>query len=462
MSTVLVSTTTDAWAPYEPSSASPWTLRRVIHLHRRAGLGADWTHLQRDLERGPRAAIQGMLDGGTGDPQSNALAERLFLAAARSGSIDRLQAAWVFRMLYSAHPLRERMTLMWHNHFATSYIKVGDLLAMREQNRILRAHALGPFGDLLRGIVRDPAMLLWLDAPANRRSHPNENLARELLELFTLGIDHFSEGDVKEAARALAGWTVQDGVLRIMEIRQDPGEKTILGQSRAFDGDGLIDLLLQHPATAERIAGRLCEQFMGEGMTTPEQETALAAQLVESRLDVGAAVALILRSEAFFAGANLGMRISEPAPHVIWALKALGRTEPQPTTALVAEWIRRLGQDLFNPPNVGGWPGGRSWLMGRSVVARANFAVAVADGAELGCAPLDASTLPRADPPLSDAEALIDRLSELLFGAALNSAERDRVLDLVRLRSAAELGTPRSLQQALVIALLTLPQAHLA
>src|SRR5205085_10392276 len=142
----------------------------------------------------------------------------------------------------------------WHNHFATSNAKVEDLAAMRHQNELFRRHARAPFGALLAGVVRDPALLVWLDAPANRREHPNENLARELMELFTLGLGPYTEADVKEAARALTGWTVADGRFREDAARHDDGEKTVLGRAGRWGGDDLVALLLDHPATARRLA----------------------------------------------------------------------------------------------------------------------------------------------------------------------------------------------------------------
>src|SRR5439155_3337204 len=139
------------------------------------------------------------------------------------------------------------LTLLWHNHFATSNAKVNNLDAMREQNRLFRKLARAPFGKLLNAVVRDHALLYWLDAQANRKEHPNENLARELMELFTLGIGRYSEKDVKEAARALTGWSIADGKFAEDSTRHDDGEKTILGRTGAWKGDDLVRMLLDHP-----------------------------------------------------------------------------------------------------------------------------------------------------------------------------------------------------------------------
>src|SRR6516165_12348775 len=202
------------WAPYKPDDGAPWGLRRVVHLHRRAGFAATWGEIQRDLKDGPGATIDRVLAGKSateGVPEQFVkTADLLGESAGPSGDPARLKAWWVYRMLFSPDPLAERLTLMWHNHFATSNLKVENLTAMRRQNEIFRKLGRGPFGELLKAVVHDPAMLVWLDAPSNRKGHPNENLARELMELFTLGVGHYTERDVQDAARALTGWSVEE------------------------------------------------------------------------------------------------------------------------------------------------------------------------------------------------------------------------------------------------------------
>src|SRR5438876_7648667 len=221
------------WAPYAPDAGSPWDLRRVVHLHRRAGFAATWAEIQRDLKGGPTVSIDRLLKGTASDhtpPGFAATADLLADAAVAAGDIGRLKAWWFYRMLFGPDPLGEKLTLFWHDHFATANSKVQDPGLMRRQNDTLRRHARGKFADLLNAAVREPALLLYLDAQANRKGHPNENLARELMELFTLGLSHFTEGDVKEAARALAGWTVEDGQFTELPAQHDAGEKKILGQ----------------------------------------------------------------------------------------------------------------------------------------------------------------------------------------------------------------------------------------
>ena len=203
-------TSGDPWAPYVPDDNAPWDLRRVVHLHRRAGFAATWDEIERDLKDGPEASINRLLEGKSrsrGVPDNfAAFADRLADRALAAPASNRLKGWWVYRMLFGPDPLTERLTLMWHNHFATSNLKVNDLALMRRQNETLRSLCRAPFGRLLHAMLRDPALLIWLDAPDNTKGHPNENLARELMELFTLGIGPYSENDVKQAARALTGW----------------------------------------------------------------------------------------------------------------------------------------------------------------------------------------------------------------------------------------------------------------
>jgi uncharacterized protein (DUF1800 family) len=345
---------------------------------------------------------------------------------------------------------------MWHNHFATSIAKVQDARAMRRQNEVFRDLARAPFGKLLTAAAHDPALLRWLDAPANRKGHPNENLGRELMELFTLGIGHYTEGDVKEAARALTGWTVAGDDFREEADLHDDGDKTILGRRGRWTGDDLVKMLLDQPATAERLAFRLCEQFMGEGAVDAAGIKTLAAGLREHGLDVGWGVATVLRSRAFFAEANLGRRVASPVEYTVGAARALEMFAPPPSTLVLADWSARLGQDLFQPPNVGGWSGGRSWVSAQAMIGRANFAAALVGGTlTRDRQPFDALGLARRHGRGGDLPDWIAFCCELLVTGARPDAQ-----------VAAALGaktslTPESARRAVVLTLAS-PQAQLA
>jgi uncharacterized protein (DUF1800 family) len=365
--------------PWQPSAEQPWDVVRVAHLHRRAGFAPDWQTIQDSLQLGVSATIDCLVDFDnrltpTYDKDSfEELSRTIGEAAVGAGSPDRLRAWWIFRMLKTPEPLVERLTLMWHNHFATSNEKVRDLGAMYEQNNVLRRNCLTNFGTLLPTVIKQAAMLIWLDATANRKEHPNENLARELMELFTLGEGNYSEADVREAARCLTGWTVRGSEFRYVAETHDAGEKTILGRRGKFGGDELLEVLLEHPATSQRLAWRLCIQFMGEELISTELIDQLASGLRDNELSIRWGVEKILRSRIFFSPVNIRSRIASPVELIIGALRSLELQHAPPSTLLLAECLRRLGQDLFYPPNVFGWPEGREWINTRSVLARNRF-----------------------------------------------------------------------------------------
>jgi uncharacterized protein (DUF1800 family) len=417
------------WAPYVPGREAPWDLRRVVHLHRRAGFAATWQELQRDLEDGPGKSIDRLLKGQAreGVPDDfRAVADQL---GQRAGDPAGLKAWWAYRMYWGPDPLTERLTLLWHNHFATSLDKVNDTAAMRRQNEVFRRHARDPFGKLLQAVVKDPALLVWLDAPANRKGKPNENLGRELIELFTLGIGNYTESDVKEAARALTGWQIARGAFRHWAPHHDDGEKTILGRKGRWEGDDLVRFLLEHPATSKRLAWRLCEWLMGEKAVDAAALDALAAGLRKHDLEVGWAVETVLRSHAFFAAGNLGSRVLGPVEFLVGVPRALGCFDPPPSSLVLGEWSARLGQDLFYPPNVGGWPGGRSWLTTQAIIGRANFAAALVEGRLWARpAPLDGLALARRHGRDGDLEDVLTFCAELLTGAPPDDAWRKRLL----------------------------------
>jgi uncharacterized protein (DUF1800 family) len=450
---------TGLWAPYIPSDQAPWNLRRVVHLHRRAGFAATWGEIQRDLKDGPQASIDRVLAGKAataGVPGDfGKTADLLGESAATSNDPARLKAWWVYRMLFGPDSLTERLTLMWHNHFATSNLKVENLAFMRQQNELFRKRGRGPFGELLSAVVHDPAMLVWLDAPSNRKGHPNENLARELMELFSLGIGPYTESDVKEAARALTGWSLEEEAFTEVAVRHDAGEKTVLGQKGPWKGDDLVRMVLEHPATSRRLAWRVCEQFLSEKALKTANHDALAEELRARNLDMGWVVATVLRSQAFFADDNLGNRVLSPVDYVLGAARALELFDPPSSTLVLAEWCGRLGQEVFYPPNVGGWPGGRTWLTTRSLLGRANYAAALVDGTRVG------------RPGPMDARALAERYGEkdvvafstrLLLGIEPSPAWRARLAAGVEAKGTDE----AEAAQRTVALILAMPEAQLA
>jgi uncharacterized protein (DUF1800 family) len=418
------------WAPYTPDQHVPWDLRRVVHLHRRAGFAATWAEIQRDLNDGPVASIDRLLTGKAVAAPADFAVTADVLADAAVAAVDttRLRAAWFYRMLFGPDPLGEKLTLLWHDHFATANTKVKNTALMRRQNDTLRQHARARFGELLDASLREPALLLYLDAPANRPGHPNENLGRELMELFTLGVGHYSEADVKEAARALTGWTVEEDEFVEAAARHDAGEKTILGRTGKWAGADLLMLLRQHPATADRIAAKLCRQFFGENALPLDAVSALAAGLREHELDIGWAVAVILKSQRFFGEANLRTRVLSPVEFVAGAARALELLDPPPSTLALADWTGRMGQDLFDPPNVGGWPSGRAWIHPRGMITRANYATALMAGPDVGRPrPYDPAILPKKHGFGADRAAVLTFHYRVLFGTDPSDDLRKRI-----------------------------------
>jgi uncharacterized protein (DUF1800 family) len=287
-----------------------------------------------------------------------------------------LRRWWVdtlFAAQTPAEQLRERMTLFWHNHFVSSVQKVKSAKLMLDQNRLLRRHALGRFDELLHAVGKDPAMVVYLDSASSRRGSPNENFAREVMELFTLGEGNYGEQDVKEAARAFTGWSIEpaSGEFRWRPFAHDDGIKTVLGVSGKLDGDAVLDILLARPQTAEHLTRKLWREFVSP--TPDEREVRrIAARLRASGYDLRLALGELLRSPAFWAAENRQSLVKSPVDYVVGSFNTLAM-EP-PDTAALAGLLRQLGQDLFAPPNVKGWPGGEAWINSSTLLVRKQMA----------------------------------------------------------------------------------------
>jgi uncharacterized protein (DUF1800 family) len=282
-----------------------------------------------------------------------------------------LKAWWLTEMLGTDSPFTERMTLFWHNHFTSSLQKVRSPPLMLKQNALLRKHALGNFGELLHAVSKDPAMLVYLDSATNRRGQPNENFARELMELFTLGEGRYGEQDIKEAARAFTGWSIDldTGEFLFRSRQHDDGVKTVLGRT-VRSGTEVLDLLLAQPATATYIAARLWREFVSP-QPQPEDLKRVGAALRDSGYDVRAGLRALLLTPAFWVPENRGALIKSPTDLVVGTLRQFGiaANDPLPFAFLLAY----LGQDLLSPPNVKGWPGGEAWINSTTLLARKQF-----------------------------------------------------------------------------------------
>ncbi len=279
---------------------------------------------------------------------------------------------WIVEMIGTRSPLTERMTLFWHNHFTSSLQKVRSTALMYRQNVLLRRHALGNFGVLLHAVAKDPAMLLYLDSATSRRGQPNENFAREVMELFTLGEGHYTEQDIREAARAFTGWSIDrdSGDFRWRAFAHDGGAKTVLGRRGDFDGDDVLDILLAQPPVAEFIVAKLWREFVSP-QPDPAEVTRIARRFRESGYDIKTALRELFVSDAFYAPGNRGSLVKSPVDLVIGTVRQfnVGYSDPLPLTVM----LRTLGQNLFAPPNVRGWPGGDAWINSTTLLARRQF-----------------------------------------------------------------------------------------
>ncbi|MET0918833.1 MAG: DUF1800 domain-containing protein [Burkholderiales bacterium] len=283
-----------------------------------------------------------------------------------------LRAWWMHEMLVTPSPITERMTLFWHNHFVSSQQKVRFSRLMYQQNATLRAHALGSFADLLRAASKDPAMLIYLDTAQSRTGQPNENFAREVMELFTLGEGHYGEADIKEAARAFTGWSLDRDTGRYLfrPAIHDYGMKTVLGKSGRFDGDGVLDVILDRPQTAEFITAKLWREFVS-GDPDPREVQRIGKAFRNRNYDIKVALRFLLESDAFWDPANRGSLIKSPVELVVGTLRQLDLAPGGATPFVVV--AAGMGQNLFSPPNVKGWPGGEQWINSNSLLARKQF-----------------------------------------------------------------------------------------
>ncbi len=280
---------------------------------------------------------------------------------------------WLWEMCTTSNPLAERMTLFWHNHFATSQQKVVRSMAMWNQHQLLRSQALGSFSKLLLGIVRDPAMLIYLDNINSSWQSPNENLARELFELFTLGEAStgggYTEQDIKESARALTGYSVDGdtGAFMFRPRLRDPGSKRILGSAGLFDGEGLIDIILKQPQTAHYIVTKLWLEFVSP---TPNAAvvTKAADAFRQSGYDISSALRVLLLCDDFWAPGNRGSLIKSPVDLLVGVARQFQFAISQPDVLMNRS--AGLGQNLLMPPNVKGWPGGTQWINATTLLER--------------------------------------------------------------------------------------------
>ncbi len=384
-----------------PLEADQWDWYKAAHLLSRAGFGGTVPEIDAAHRDGLTATIRRLLDfpdagadeqSPTDQPDLSSIdglprsfrefrellqgkdeeEQRLLRQRMNAAQREALRAMgrwWLSQMVDGPYPLQEKLTLLWHGHFTTSARDERSAWLMWKQNELLRRQAAGNFHEFVRAISRDPAMLDYLNNQQNRKQRPNENYARELMELFTLGIGHYTEQDIKEAARAFTGWGHDGEQFTFRRNQHDYGPKTFFGQTGAFDGDDIIALIFRRPQCARYIAGRLWTWLAYEEPEEPIVE-GLAEVLRESRFELRPVLRTILSSWAFYSERAMGTQIKSPVQLVVGTCRLLGTDLPDPR--LLNNMLQQMGQVPFFPPNVKGWPGGRMWINTSTLFVRYN------------------------------------------------------------------------------------------
>jgi len=439
------------------------------HLLNRAGFGGTPQQIQSLVAMGPQAAVDHLVDYDATDydaPEAPVRddimrpltpKERAEYARARRENDEealakfrqmrnerqredrqQLQAMrewWFDRMIATPRPLEEKLTLLWHDHFAVNYRGCEDSYLLYKQNQLFRQHAAGSFADLARGIITDPATIVFLNNDRNRKQSPNENLARELMELFTLGVGNYTEQDIKEGARALTGYTRQDNDFQFKQNWHDPSTKTILGNRGTFDGADFVNICLAQRACSEYIAFKLYRHFVADvpdvDDMTREQKfvvTQLGRDLRRHEYDLKPVLKQMFLSEHFYDDGVRGQKIKSPTALIVGLVRVLDT--PERNARILNGAMRTMGQELFNPPNVAGWPGGRAWINTSTMFIRQNLATYLITGKpptgsrwNRKSINYDAMTLIASlDQPTP--EAVVDHLMAVLLGAAATKSRR--------------------------------------
>jgi uncharacterized protein (DUF1800 family) len=377
------------------SQGAVWGPRQARHLLNRAGFGVPQSSVETLVKMGPRKAVDSLVQY---EKYADNLTEPDFLsppvepeemrqmAAGLSQEertklgqemqqqqreeVEKLKAWWLDRMSITARPLQEKLTLFWHGHFATSSDKVKQAISNYELNKVFRRNAAGNFRTLVFEVGKSGAMLRYLDNNQNRKGHPNENWARELMELFTLGIGNYTEEDIKEAARAFSGYTDKGGEFYFNNRQHDYGEKTFLGKTGDLDGADVINTIFEQPQAARFISRKLWEYFVYE---EPSKELVeeLAGVLRANDYELKPLLETIFLSEEFYGTKALNGQIKSPVQFVVMMMDQLQHRPERRMLLNLA--LRGLGQDLFQPPNVKGWPGNRAWINTNTLMLRYNI-----------------------------------------------------------------------------------------
>ncbi len=449
-------------------SPAQWTPLGAAHLLNRAGFGGSPADIGALYALGVTAAVESLLGGNededlfpppaltgpkelfeqvrlarTGDEEQKRQAQQI----ARRQQAEEVRAArawWLDRMRYTLFPLREKMTLFWHGHFATGVEKVRAANLIWQQNETLRANALGSFRSLAKEISRDPAMMRYLDLIQSDKAKPNENFARELMELFTLGEGvRYTEADIRESARAFTGYRIDPprGAFVFQKRQFDSSEKTFLGRTGPFDGDAVIDIILEQPECSSYIAKKIW-RFLASDDPSPAVVQNLAAQFRASNYDIRGLLREIFLSEEFYAPKVVRSQVKSPVQWIVQTAKVL--EAPLPSQPAMEASLSQLGQVLFAPPNVKGWEGGHAWISSSTLLFRYNLAGYIVsgkapalEGFRKGAGSVQIPLEKIAPPELrADPEKLCDAVSQRLLNTRLEGEERKRFVTFLRERGA--------------------------
>ncbi len=435
-----------------PLPTESWDYAKARHLLVRAGFGGTPQEVQKLYQMGLYKAVDHLVEFYrqpaanapfdatpplAADPLANKVRNpfvRSQVAGARSiegGQMGRLRQWWLKRLVESPRPLQEKLTLFWHGHFATQASVVQNSYTLYQQNELLRENAAGNFGALLYGMVHDPAMLRYLDNNRNVKGQPNENLAREILELFSMGVDQgYTEQDIVQAAKALTGYTYDNhtGQFRLAHHQHDPESKTVFGKSGPWTGDDLVRLILEQPATARFICRKLFEYFAYPDPST-ETVDCLAAVLRANNYELEPMLKNLFLSEEFYCDQACGDQIKSPVQLMVGALRDLGIKQLTNYGTLEGQ-LREMGQDLFEPPDVKGWRYGRPWINSSRMFVRYNaVAEQVKSAPQPGRQGVDVVAL--LDETVAEPGQVVDSLARAVLIPALSEQKRSELVQFL-------------------------------
>lgn len=362
---------------------TPAEIRQLAKLNRDDAVDTILNSTNKDAKTSPPHDVMTALPPAEGMKGMTFEQKKAFKQERREEAFE-LKGWWYQELLTTPSPLTERMTLFWHNHFTSSFQKVKWPALLYRQNVLLRHYAIGSFRELLFQIAKDPAMVLYLDTQTNHKNHPNENFARELFELFTLGEGHYTEADIKEAARAFTGWHVakhRGAGFAFNRHQHDSGVKHVLGKTGAFSGDDILAIALDQPACASYVTKKLWREFISD---TPDQYEAerLAMAFRNGGYQIKPLLRGLLTTPQFWAPEHRGVLVKSPVELLVGTGRLLNLSMND--TVVLAKYGKRLGQDLFDPPNVKGWPGGTRWITATTLLNRWQLVQRGLRGADMG------------------------------------------------------------------------------